>query len=74
VVAHDPLAGAAEDPKRYQVVFLSAALDDATTAELEAADVAPERLAVQARELYTWHPEGIQRSALARLLSDAGSA
>jgi uncharacterized protein (DUF1697 family) len=70
VVAHDPLAGAAEDPKRYQVIFLSAALDDATTADLEAADIAPERLAVEGRELYTWHPEGIQRSALARLLTD----
>ena len=70
VVARDPLAGAAEDPKRYQVLFLSAALDEATASELEAADVAPERMAIQGRELYTWHPEGIQRSALARLLAD----
>ena len=70
VVARDPLAGVWDDPRRYQVSFLSAAPDAEVVQGLLAADVAPERLAVARRELYAWHPGGIQRSPLAALLTD----
>ncbi len=70
VVKRDPFAGVADDPKRYQVSFLSAKPEAAVVKALEAADVAPEQVAVSGREIYAWHPEGIQRSPLAKLLTD----
>jgi uncharacterized protein (DUF1697 family) len=70
VVDRNPLAGVATDPKRHQVSFLSAAPDAAVVRELEALDVTPEQLAVSGREIYAWHPDGIQNSPLAKLLSD----
>jgi uncharacterized protein (DUF1697 family) len=70
VVRRDPLAGVADDPKRYQVSFLSAKPKAAVVRALEAADVAPEQVVVSGREIYAWHPAGIQRSPLAKLLTD----
>ena len=70
VVKRNPLAGVAGDPKRYQVSFLSARPKAAVVKALEAADVAPEQAVVSGREIYAWHPEGIQRSPLAKLLTD----
>ena len=70
VVKRNPLADVADDPKRYQVSFLSEKLAPAVKKELEAADVAPERVAVHGREIYAWHPGGIQRSPLVKLLTD----
>jgi uncharacterized protein (DUF1697 family) len=69
VIARDPFGDEADDPKRYQVSFLAGEPDPAGVRELEAADLAPERVAVSGREVYAWHPEGIQRSPLARLLT-----
>jgi uncharacterized protein (DUF1697 family) len=71
VVKRDPFAGVAADPKRYQVSFLSAKPEAAVVRALEAADVAPEQVAVSGREIYAWHAEGIQRSPLAKLLTDS---
>ena len=70
VVERNPLGGVADDPKRYQVSFLSAKPKAAVVRELEAADVAPERVTVSGREIYAWHANGIQRSPLAKLLTD----
>ena len=70
VVKRDPLGDFADDPKRYQVSFLSAKPKAAVVRELEAADVAPERVVVSGRESYAWHPGGIHRSGLAKLLTD----
>ena len=70
VVKRNPLADVADDPKRYQVSFLSDTLAPAVKKQLEAADVAPERVAVHGREIYAWHPAGIQRSPLVKLLTD----
>ena len=70
VVERDPFGEVADDPKRYQVSFLSAKPKAAVVRALEAADVAPEQVAVSGREIYAWHPEGIQRSPLAKLLTD----
>ena len=70
VLARDPLGHLVTTPKRYQVNFLSAAPAPAVVDELRALDPAPEALAVHGREIYTWHPEGVHRSRLARLLTD----
>jgi uncharacterized protein (DUF1697 family) len=72
VVKADPLADVADNPSRKQVSFLGAELDPAVAKELtaEAKDLAPERLVVRGREIYTWHPDGIQKSPTAKLLAD----
>ncbi|HEX3693362.1 MAG TPA: DUF1697 domain-containing protein [Solirubrobacteraceae bacterium] len=70
VVALDPLREHVDQDKLYQVSFLSAEPDRATLERLAAADFAPERYVHAGREIYAWHPAGIQRSPLARLLSD----
>ncbi|MDX6733667.1 MAG: hypothetical protein QOC54_3615 [Baekduia sp.] len=72
VVDADPLADVADIPKLKQVSFLGTELDPAIARELQAKakDLAPERLVVGGREIYTWHPEGIQSSPTAKLLTD----
>jgi len=65
VVAADPFAGAATDPRRAQVVFLSTAPQ--APPPIHAAP--PEAMALVGRELHTWHPDGIGRSPLADALS-----
>ncbi|HEY8303875.1 MAG TPA: hypothetical protein VIG42_04710, partial [Solirubrobacteraceae bacterium] len=68
--ALDPLRGVVEQDKAYQVSFLSAEPPPAAIEWLAAADVAPERFVHHGREIYAWHPNGLQRSPLARMLSD----
>jgi len=70
VVALNPLGAIAEDPKRYQVSFLSAEPAAEAIAAIAAADFAPEQFAHHGREIYAWHPDGIHTSALAKLISD----
>jgi uncharacterized protein (DUF1697 family) len=70
VIELNPLAEVADDPKRYQVSFLSAEPEAAAIAAIASADIAPERFVHSGRELYAWHPGGIQRSRLVRLISD----
>ncbi len=65
VVALDPLRKVATNPSRYLVVFLSKKPQAEAARELEAAGVV-----VGGRELYAWHPDGVQRSPLAKLLDD----
>ena len=65
VVALDPLAKVATNPSRYLVVFLSKKLPAKVAREVEEAGVV-----VSGRELYAWHPDGVQRSPLAKLLDD----
>lgn len=67
VIERDPFGSEADDPKRYQVTFLSKEPSPAAARELAEADVAPERIELIGRELYTWHPDGIQRSKADRL-------
>jgi uncharacterized protein (DUF1697 family) len=64
VVARDPLGEVAEDRKRYQVTFLESELPAEVAARLDALRVDPERLVIDGRELYTWHPNGVARSKL----------
>jgi uncharacterized protein (DUF1697 family) len=70
VVVRDPLGDVADDPKRYQVTFLSEALADDVAEALRSADLGDERLAVDGREIYVWHANGIQRSPASKLLTD----
>jgi uncharacterized protein (DUF1697 family) len=72
VVKRNPLGDVADNPKRYQVSFLSAKLDAATLAKLKAAAVEPERFEAHGRELYAWHPDGVARSKLWNALAGKG--
>jgi uncharacterized protein (DUF1697 family) len=65
VVAHDPIPGAADEPKLYQVTFLAAEPPKAAVDALRKLAAGDEKLAAHGRELYTWHPDGIARSKLA---------
>jgi uncharacterized protein (DUF1697 family) len=70
VIDANPLSDVDIEPKRFQVSFLSAAPDPEVVRALEAADVAPERVAVHGREIYAWHPDGVQNSPLVKLMTD----
>jgi uncharacterized protein (DUF1697 family) len=72
VVERNPLGNVATNPKRYQVSFLSQALDPERVEALAAAAAAPERLVAQGRELYAWHPGGVARSRLWAKLAGNG--
>jgi uncharacterized protein (DUF1697 family) len=72
VVDANPFADVMTDGRRLQVTFLAGDPDPAYVRELEAADVGDERVAVVGREVYAWHPDGIQRSALFKLITEKG--
>ena len=72
VVALNPLGEVADNPKLYQVSFLSAELAPAVQEKIAQLAVEPERTLVAGRELYTWHPDGIGRSKLAAQLARVG--
>jgi uncharacterized protein (DUF1697 family) len=72
VVARNPLADVAQDPKRYQVSFLDAEPDPEVVERISGLAVNGERLVPSGRELYTWHPEGVARSKLWAKLAAAG--
>jgi uncharacterized protein (DUF1697 family) len=64
VVDRNPLGDVAENPKRYQVSFLSAEPAPEVVAKLSGLAVGDERLVAIGRELYSWTPDGIARSKL----------
>jgi uncharacterized protein (DUF1697 family) len=70
VVKRSPLAAVADDPSRYLVTFLRTKPSAAVAARLAALELAPETVAVDGREIYSWHPAGVGRSELAKNLSD----
>jgi uncharacterized protein (DUF1697 family) len=70
VVALDPLRSIVTEDKHYQVAFLSDRLKPEVVAALAGEDVAPEAVHVEGREIYTWHPDGIQRSKLTKVLAE----
>ncbi len=72
VVARNPLARVAVNPKRYQVTFLSAELDRSQLENLEALATESERLVAVGREVYAWHPDGVARSKLWARLGGKG--
>lgn len=71
VIRRDPLAGLVDEPKRYQVTFLEQDLEPDQLVQLEGLAAGGERLVAQDREIYTWHPAGMARSALAAALASA---
>jgi len=72
VIELNPLGDVADDPKRYQVSFLSAALDAEAVERLQELAAESERFAAEGRELYAWHPEGVARSKLSNALAGKG--
>src|SRR5690242_7578408 len=58
VVARNPLAEVAVNPKRYQVSFLDAEPDPEVVEKISGLSVDGERVVVIGREAYTWHPDG----------------
>jgi uncharacterized protein (DUF1697 family) len=64
VVELNPLGAVAENPKRYQVSFLSAPLEPAVAEKLRAAVIPPEQVEIHGREIYSWHADGVARSKL----------
>ena len=70
IVARDPLGKVAKNPSRYLVSFLRSKPPAKVARELAAADVAPEQLAIEGREVYAWHPGGVQKSKLNKLLAE----
>jgi uncharacterized protein (DUF1697 family) len=69
VIARLPFEDVTKD-KRLHVAFLWKPLPRIKANELEAADLGPEKVAVDGREIYAWYPDGVQRSPLAKLLTD----
>src|SRR5262249_3142732 len=68
IVARSPLREVAVDPARYLVTFLREKPERSLVERLTAADVTPEVVVAAGRELYSWHPDGVGRSELAKLL------
>jgi uncharacterized protein (DUF1697 family) len=69
VVERNPLVRVAKDPKRYQVSFLDAKPSRAVVRRIEEAADPKERVVVDGREVYAWHPDTIARSKLWALLA-----
>jgi uncharacterized protein (DUF1697 family) len=72
VVERNPLGHVADNPKRYQVSFLSAPVDAELEQQLRAAVAPPEQFEAIGRELYAWHPDGVARSKLWNKLAGTG--
>jgi uncharacterized protein (DUF1697 family) len=72
IVEHDPFGGVADNPKRYQVSFLSKQLSAETVTQLQQLAHESERIAVHGREVYAWHPDGVARSKLWNALAGKG--
>jgi uncharacterized protein (DUF1697 family) len=68
VLKRNPLRGVVTNPKRYQVSFLSAPLSEAVGKRLHGLVAGSEALAIDDREVYAWHPEGVARSKLSKAL------
>ena len=64
VVKSNPLGDVADNDKRYQVCFLARKLDAETAQRLRGLVVEPEAVAIDGREIYAWHPNGVARSKL----------
>jgi uncharacterized protein (DUF1697 family) len=65
IVALDPLGRAGDNGSRHLVTFCREPVDADV---LEAVTVSPEAVAVHGREVYSWHPNGLHGSELAKLL------
>ena len=71
VVERNPIAEGPSTPKLFQVTFFPEPPPAESVARLAGQDFGAERVAVVGREAYAWHPDGIQKSRLARELGRA---
>jgi uncharacterized protein (DUF1697 family) len=69
IVKRNPIAEAVKNPSRYVVTFLA---DKPDAAKLKAlrGDFGNEQAVVHGKEVFSWHPDGLQRSKLAALIAD----
>lgn len=72
VVKLNPLGDVADNPKRYQVSFLTAKPDPAVVGSLQGATIGGERVVAHGREIYAWHPDGVARSKVWNALAGKG--
>jgi uncharacterized protein (DUF1697 family) len=72
VVKLNPLGDVVENPKRYQVSFLSDKPGATVVKALEAAATDEERVVCRGREIYAWHPAGVAGSKLWNALAGKG--
>ena len=70
VIARDPFGNLVTDPKRHQVTFLAEEPGPGLAERAEEVALPSERVVVDGREIYAWHPDGLARSKLAALLAD----
>ena len=70
VVDGNPFEGVATDPARFVVAFLAEPAKKARLATLDPAEYEPERWHIGQREIYLWHPNGINQSKLTNELTD----
>ncbi len=68
IVEANPFADVATNPAYLCVTFLSNTPTKSEVAPLHASDFEPELFQVLGSEIYTWHPNGQGRSALAAVL------
>lgn len=68
VLSANPFADVATNPSWLCVTFLSAPPTKAEIAPLHATDFGPELFHVAGKHIYTWHPKGQGKSALAAAL------
>jgi uncharacterized protein (DUF1697 family) len=68
VIERNPIPDGPSTPKLFQVTFFPGEPDAGAVEKLVATDFGNERVAVIGREAYAWHPDGIQKSKLARAL------
>jgi len=69
VIERNPFADIVDNPKFMQVSFLSGKPDNENAKKINDACVEPELVGIDGREIYAWHPNGIGRSDLAKLLA-----
>jgi uncharacterized protein (DUF1697 family) len=70
-IERNPIPEGPSTPKLFQITFFPDEPDTAGVAKLDEQDFGNERVAVIGREAYAWHPDGIQKSKLARELGKA---
>ena len=68
VIERNPIPEGVEKPKMLQVTFFSREPDPEVVEALVSQDYGDERVVVQGREAYAWHPNGVHKSKLAREL------
>jgi len=67
-IERNPIPEGVSAPKLLQVTFFSGEPSPEAVEKLVSQDYGEERVVVSGREAYAWHPNGIQKSKLAREL------